>query len=221
MEVPVPLSAEVWSRAIFKRPTRPDRLVAAILADRRAALLCYGLAALDDETLGVPRAARIAADQSVRERRAGVRRVRREPADPRQSGRAAGRTPKRSPLWEADRSGARRPIPKRSSRALFQMHDGRVAYLYDTVAQLEPPPGGVRARRVDDRSGGARSRASPRWSTSAAAAIGNGGSTRLPFSKPLHDLAMLLHAHAGRARTACRPPRHHALLVGGVRRATI
>ena len=28
--VPVPLSAEVWSRAIFKRPTRPDRLVAAI-----------------------------------------------------------------------------------------------------------------------------------------------------------------------------------------------
>src|ERR1700730_18268266 len=51
MLVPVPLPADVWSRAVFHRPVKSDQLVAAIMADRRAALVCYGLAALDDETL--------------------------------------------------------------------------------------------------------------------------------------------------------------------------
>src|SRR5689334_6803731 len=49
--VPVPLSADVWSRAIFRRTVDSTQLVAAIVGDRRAALLCYSLAALDDETL--------------------------------------------------------------------------------------------------------------------------------------------------------------------------
>src|SRR5262245_52816904 len=50
MRVPVPLSAEVWSRVI-RRNVRADQLIAAIMTDRRAALICYSLAALDDETL--------------------------------------------------------------------------------------------------------------------------------------------------------------------------
>ena len=49
--VPVPLSAKVWSDAVFQRPVEAAALFPAIIADRRAALLCYGLAALDDETL--------------------------------------------------------------------------------------------------------------------------------------------------------------------------
>ena len=49
--VPVPLTAAVWSAAVFLRSVSPQDLVIAILGDRRAALLCYGLAALDDETL--------------------------------------------------------------------------------------------------------------------------------------------------------------------------
>src|SRR5262249_2004309 len=49
--VPGPSTAEIWSDAIFhKRGARED-LVTAILADRQAALLCHGLASLDDETL--------------------------------------------------------------------------------------------------------------------------------------------------------------------------
>jgi hypothetical protein len=49
--VPVPLSAKVWSDTVFHRPVDVAALFAAIIADRRAALLCFGLAALDDETL--------------------------------------------------------------------------------------------------------------------------------------------------------------------------
>ena len=49
--VPVPLSARVWSDAVFHRPIALAALFPTIVANRRAALLCYGLAALDDETL--------------------------------------------------------------------------------------------------------------------------------------------------------------------------
>ena len=49
--VPVPLSAALWSQAVFHRGVDRRDLIGAILADRSAALLCYGLAALDDDTL--------------------------------------------------------------------------------------------------------------------------------------------------------------------------
>src|SRR5262245_29651399 len=49
--VPVPLSAEVWGNAVFRRKVLPEELAAAIIADRAAALVCHGLDALDDETL--------------------------------------------------------------------------------------------------------------------------------------------------------------------------
>src|SRR5438552_2506167 len=39
--VPVPLTADVWSRAIFRRTVDSSQLVAAIVGDRRASLLCY------------------------------------------------------------------------------------------------------------------------------------------------------------------------------------
>src|SRR6266853_152819 len=48
--VPVPLSVAIWSRAIFHRQIDRGGLVGAILTDRSAAPLCYGLAASDDET---------------------------------------------------------------------------------------------------------------------------------------------------------------------------
>ena len=48
----MPLTADLWSSAIFKRKVTPRELIPAILADRSAALLCLGLAALDDRTLG-------------------------------------------------------------------------------------------------------------------------------------------------------------------------
>jgi hypothetical protein len=49
--IPVPLTARIWSDAIFQRPVLATQLFAEIMADRRAALLAHGLAGVDDETL--------------------------------------------------------------------------------------------------------------------------------------------------------------------------
>src|SRR5262249_45235944 len=49
--VPVPLRADVWSHAIFHRKVAREDLVAAIIADHTASLLCHGLGSLDDATL--------------------------------------------------------------------------------------------------------------------------------------------------------------------------
>jgi len=38
--VDVPLSAEIWSSAVFRRAVSSEQLLATILADRRASLLC-------------------------------------------------------------------------------------------------------------------------------------------------------------------------------------
>ncbi len=49
--IPLPLPAQVWSGAVFQRPIGSESLFSAVIQDRSAALLCYGLAAVDDETL--------------------------------------------------------------------------------------------------------------------------------------------------------------------------
>jgi hypothetical protein len=51
VRVPLPLPPEVWSTRILDRGVPAPRLGVAILRDRPAALLYYGLAALDAETL--------------------------------------------------------------------------------------------------------------------------------------------------------------------------
>ena len=48
----MPLSAAVWSQAVFRRPVMPTELFAAVMSDPAAALVAHGLAAMDDETLG-------------------------------------------------------------------------------------------------------------------------------------------------------------------------
>ena len=49
--VELPLTPDVWTTQIFKHPVPQDQLLSSILLDRRAALLCRGLLAADDETL--------------------------------------------------------------------------------------------------------------------------------------------------------------------------
>src|SRR5439155_7100935 len=49
--VPVPLNASLWSDAVLHRPVAPAALFAAIVSDRRAAMLAHGLASLDEETI--------------------------------------------------------------------------------------------------------------------------------------------------------------------------
>lgn len=187
--VPVPLTSDLWSRAIFKRTVSSDQLIAAIVNDRGAALLCYALAALDDETLEFlsehpdllteiyeRHAPSFAAFGPTLHIRAG--RV----VPP--GGDAA------VPLWEGA-VGERVDAPDLFLPALFSQHGGRLAYLYDTIAQLDAPNAafalglwmtdpGVRLARFIALSG-ICANSYRDWRLEA-----------LPFSKPLHDLATLL-----------------------------
>ena len=135
--VPVPLSADLWSQAVFRRQVTTADLIEAIMADREAALLARGLAGLDDETL------EFLADASdlvalLYERGAAafaafgaslfIRADRIVPP----GGAAA------EPLWEAV-VGERVRDARRFVAALFTRSRGRLAYLYDIIAALDPP----------------------------------------------------------------------------------
>ena len=135
--VPVPLTAAVWSKAVFRRTVPRDQLVTAIVQDRQAALLCYALAALDDETLTYlsdhsdiltnlyqhAASAFAAFGASLR-----IRGGRVEPP-----GGADAR-----PLWE---SVVRQSLdrPEQFIRALFEENEGRIGYLYNVIARLDSP----------------------------------------------------------------------------------
>jgi hypothetical protein len=186
--VPVPLSADVWSRAVFHRTIAPGDLVVAILEDRRAALLCYGLAGEDDKTLMFfaehpavlgdlyDRAAAFAAfGANLRIRDGRV-------APP---GEDLG-----VPLWEAA-VGERVDRPDRFVRALFGDNDGRVAYLHDTIATLDAPhmafalgawipSASVRLERFTALAA-ASVRGSREWRV-----------TERPFSRPMSDFSIMM-----------------------------
>ena len=159
--VPVPLTADLWSTAIFKRTVAPRELVPTILADRSAALICLGLAALDDRTL-----AYFADHPSLLERiylRSstafgafssslqidGNRVV--PPGGPRLSDAATAHSPQAPPppgppqaerddvaaLWEGV-VAEKVTRPDRFITQLLELNEGRLAYLYDTIGQLDP-----------------------------------------------------------------------------------
>jgi hypothetical protein len=134
--VPVPLTVELWSNAVFRRKVAPEELVTTILADRQAALICHGLAALDDDTL-----------QFFAEHSSLVSRLyeRSAPAFAVFSGglRIQGNRVVPAggvdavPLWEAV-VGDKVTRPERFVLALFDLNEGRLAYLYDIAGQLDP-----------------------------------------------------------------------------------
>jgi len=133
--VPVPLTARLWSDAIFQRPVTAGQLFAEIMADRRAALLAHGLAAIDDETLrylsehtdilthlyehGAPAFAAFGDALRIR----GGRVI---PYGGLDGARA----------WE-EVLGAPPTQPDRFIRELFSAGHGRVALLYQTLAHLD------------------------------------------------------------------------------------
>jgi len=133
--VPVPLTAAVWSKAIFLRPVAPADLVIEILANRKASLLCYGLAALDDQTL-----------QYLADHPSALTQIYMLGAEPfavfAEKVRVAdGRIvppggDEAVPLWEkiVGESVAR---PDRFLIALFTHDEGRLSRLYDIIGQLD------------------------------------------------------------------------------------
>lgn len=189
MSVPVPLSAEAWSRGVFRRTIPPEQLVGAILVDRSAALLSYGLAALDDETLAFfAREPHVLTDLHARSAPAFAAfgasvRVRSGRVIP-PGGDAA------IPLWEAV-VGQSASDPGRFVPALFFAGGGRIAYLYDTIAQLEPASAAFALGSwIEDPS--ARLDRFRALAIFCVTAYREWHLELTPFSKPLHDVATML-----------------------------
>ena len=135
--VPVPLSAALWSQAIFHRQVERRDLVGAILVDRNAALMCYGLAGLDDDTLRF-----LAEHPSLLSRLAE-----RAPAAFAAFGESLhvrdGRVvppggAAAAPLWEGA-VGERLNRPERFVQILYESDRARLAYLFDELSHLDPP----------------------------------------------------------------------------------
>ena len=160
--VPVPLNAELWSSAVFHRKVAPRELVPAIVADRSAALLCLGLAALDDRTLeyfadhpllleriyerSAPAFGAFSSSLRIQDNRV-VPPGARAPSRGESLGVAPGKVEERqaqgdrdevTALWEA-------VIPEKMTRPerfvlqLLELNEGRFFYLYDVIGQLDPP----------------------------------------------------------------------------------
>jgi hypothetical protein len=188
VRVPVPLSAEVWGRVIFRRTIRPEQLLSNIAADRRAALVCHALAALDDETLAYleqhpailtrlyeeDAAAFAAFGASLRIREGRV-------VPP--GGSAA------IPLWEAA-VGFPVAQPDRFLRALYGDLDARLGYLFDTIASLDAPKASFALGLwIPDPQLRAE-----RFLALCGRVIGSYREWQLPllpFSRPLYDIGML------------------------------
>jgi hypothetical protein len=188
--VPVPLTAPLWSRAVFGRVVTSETLFATILSDPEAALLAYGLSALDDETLQV--FARHPALLTALYQRHAVLFASFAAHLRVHNGRVEvpGGEPA-VPLWESA-LGARINDPVTFVTALYASAKGRIAYLYDVVGHLDGPrvafalglwlpDPALRLERFKALSQLSRS-AAPEWSA-----------TRFPFTRPAHDLLSLFN----------------------------
>ena len=187
--VPIPLSVALWSTTVFRRPVAPEAIVAAIIADSRAAHLCYGLAGLDDETLQffVDHPAVIS---HLYERQAAVfaafgasLRIRDNRVMP-----AGG--PAAADLWEAI-VGESLARPQPFVHALLGQDQGRLAYLYDVIAALDDPR---QAFAIGSwiKDPAARLKRFRALVAANRGAIPQWVPAKLPFTRPLHDVASIL-----------------------------
>jgi hypothetical protein len=133
--VPLPLAPEVWQRSVLERSVPEERIAGAILSDRAAALLYVGLAALDEPT----RSYFVAHQGMLRDihrRYPGVfaafgRSLRIENDRMMVPGGADAVR-----LWEA-LVGEKTTNPQRFILRLLAKDLGRLAFFYDTIAQLD------------------------------------------------------------------------------------
>lgn len=187
--VPLPLTAEWWSDAVFHRPIAPDDLLFAILGEPRAALVCHALSALDDETLDYF-ANHPAVLTPIFEREAaafgafGANLVIHGDRVVPPGGEIA------VPLWEAV---VGEPVmqPERFLPALFAHEDGRTAYLYDFVALLDAPQAAF-ALGLWRESAAARVEAMKSLASAWSGAFQDWRVRTQPFARQLYDPAVLL-----------------------------
>ena len=131
--VPLPLGPAVWQDAILQTPTGIEGVVPAILMDRRAALLYIGLAALDDETL-----AWLGTDRDTLlhlKRHAAVFAAFGRSVHVRGGHVSVPGGSEAEPLWKT-LTGADPGKPAVFVQRIIS-GEGRLAFLYDTIAHLD------------------------------------------------------------------------------------
>lgn len=131
---PLPLDPSIWRDTILQQPVPDDKVIGTIMGDRRAALLYYGLSALDDETLawlGPDRATLEHLGEHPGMFAAFGRSLRVESARIAVPGGADA-----EPLWAA-LVGVH---PAKAAAFVQQLFrgNGRQAFFYDTLAHLDP-----------------------------------------------------------------------------------
>jgi len=187
--VPLPLTPDVWNKAIFRRTVNPDALVSVILTDRRAALICYGLTAMDDETL------RFFAEHPITLTRlyeggAATFAAFGDAIQVRDGKLVIPGGDDATPQWEA-LVGQKVIRIDRFLETLFRAQNGRAAYVYDTMRHLDPahaafaagtwmPQADARIARFKQLVAGATN-AFGEWDLSVA-----------PFARPAAGLPMIL-----------------------------
>ena len=135
--VPVPLAAAIWSETLLQRPVTAATLFTAIVSDRRAALLAYGLTALDDETLryleGNPSILARVYQESAAPFAAFAEALRIRAGRVVPPGGTQGLA-----VWEAVLN-EKVTTPDRFVRAVFETSQGRLALVYSALAHLDAP----------------------------------------------------------------------------------
>jgi hypothetical protein len=187
--VPIPLTVAVWSQAVFRRAVAPGAIVAAILSDPRAAHLCFGLAGIDDETL-----------QYFVDHPSVITRLYEHDAA---AFAAFGDSlhvhanrvvppggPDAVALWEAA-VGQATDRPEPFVGALFGLQEGRLAYLYDTIALLDAPRAAF-ALGLWIKDPARRVKRFKALAEANRAAIPQWRPAKLPFTRPLHDVGSML-----------------------------
>ena len=203
--VPLPLSAALWSEIILARKVPANELFAAILGDDRATLLCYGLAALDDPTLEYlaanPAVLRTLYANAAVFAAFGSRltihdgRV----VTPGEAQSEAARI-----IWEG-LVEARTTEPDRFIGALLERRAGRLAYLYDVAAELDPARAAFTLSLwIQDPA--VRMERSRMLAQAIAAAYPEWPSNERPFVRPLHDFGSLVMSVAVNADGSPRQP---------------
>jgi hypothetical protein len=134
--VPLPLPKQTWERLLDRRNTRETELLGIILADWRASLFAYGLLGMDDGSrawlISTPEAMRAAWENPGRFATAARSiRVRGGTLEP-PGGADTART------WERI-TGAKLARPALFVRQILSRDAGRLAFFFDTMAQLDEP----------------------------------------------------------------------------------
>ena len=202
-DVPLPVPERVWGIRSITSSTRlarvlfmqtPERfsgtLVAAILGDRRAALVYYGLCGMDADTRAFFASTPSALGEIYSSARVGTvalygRSLRVRGGTVLVPGGDAAK-----PLWE-DLADARADDPEQFILDVLGRDGGRLALLYDAVAQMDEETRefalGAWIKDGDDR----RARFRDLYRASEAALAAWNPQDR-PFSRPLYDAAHVL-----------------------------